>query len=178
MDAKALLARAIAILDGGAKWVKYRNAVDVKGNPVPIMSPRAVAWDIFGALKKAHYESGNDSWEEYHIAYKSAKDNIPDDFRNRDIEDWNDYGDFASAISIYSGKGILPKPPKPPTPQPNPPSGVEEVLGSKSDTMIKFHGDFLIKISKSTSPKTPKRVLSGANNAALLTTENNLIEVE
>lgn len=172
MDAKALLARAIAILDGGAKWVKYRNAVDAKGNPVPIMSPRAVAWDIFGALKKAHYESGNDSWEEYHIAYNSAKNNIPEDFRNRDIEDWNDYGDFASAISIYSGKGILPKPPKP---NPNPPTTVDEVLGSKSDTAIKFHGDILIKITKS-NPK--KRVLSGANDAALLTTENNLIEVE
>lgn len=177
MDAKALLARAIAILDGGAKWVKYRNAVDVKGNPVPIMSSRAVAWDIFGALKKAHYESGNDSWEEYHIAYNSAKNNIPEDFRNRDIEDWNDYGDFASAISIYSGKGILPKPPKPPKPNPNPPTTVDEVLGSKSDTAIKFHGDILIKITK-TNPKTPKRVLSGANDAALLTTENNLIEVE
>lgn len=172
MDAKALLARAIAILDGGAKWVKYRNAVDVKGNPVPIMSPRAVAWDIFGALKKAHYESGNESWEEYHIAYNSAKNNIPEDFRNRDIEDWNDYGDFASAISIYSGKGILPKPPKPPKP-----SMADEVLGSKSDNAIKFHGDILIKITK-TNPKTPKRVLSGANDAALLTTENNLIEVE
>ena len=176
MDAKALLARAIAILDGGAKWVKYRNAVDVKGNPVPIMSPRAVAWDIFGALKKAHYESGNDSWEEYHIAYNSAKNNIPEDFRNRDIGDWNDYGDFASAISIYSGKGILPKPPKP-NPKPNPPTTVDEVMGSKSDTAIKFHGDILIKITK-TNPKTPKRVLSGANDAALLTTENNLIEVE
>lgn len=176
MDAKALLARAIAILDGGAKWVKYRNAVDVKGNPVPIMSPRAVAWDIFGALKKAHYESGNESWEEYHIAYNSAKNNIPEDFRNRDIEDWNDYSDFASAISIYSGKGILPKPPKP-NPKPNPPTTVDEVLGSKSDTAIKFHGDILIKITK-TNPKTPKRVLSGASDAALLTTENNLIEVE
>lgn len=173
MDAKALLARAIAILDGGAKWVKYRNAVDAKGNPVPIMSPRAVAWDIFGALKKAHYESGNDSWEEYHIAYNSAKNNIPEDFHNRDIEDWNDYGDFASAISIYSGKGILPKPPKP-NPKPNP-STADEVLGSKSDTAIKFHGDIMIKITKS-NPK--KRVLSGANDAALLTTENNLIEVE
>lgn len=173
MDAKALLARAIAILDGGAKWVKYRNAVDVKGNPVPIMSPRAVAWDIFGALKKAHYESGNESWEEFHIAYNSAKNNIPDDFHNRDIEDWNDYGDFASAISIYSGKGILPKPPKP---NPNP-STADEVLGSKSDTAIKFHGDILIKIPKA-DPKKPKKVLSGANDAALLTTENNLIEVE
>lgn len=176
MDAKALLARAIAILDGGAKWVKYRNAVDVKGNPVPIMSLRAVAWDIFGALKKAHYESGNESWEEYHIAYNSAKNNIPDDFHNRDIEDWNDYGDFASAISIYSGKGILPKPPKP-DPNPPKPSTADEVLGSKSDTAIKFHGDILIKITK-TNLKTPKRVLSGANDAALLTTENNLIEVE
>lgn len=176
MDAKALLARAIAILDGGAKWVKYRNAVDAKGNPVPIMSPRAVAWDIFGALKKAHYESGNVSWEEYHIAYNSAKNNIPDDFHNRDIEDWNDYGDFASAISIYSGKGILPKPPKP-DPKPPKPSTADEVLGSKSDTAIKFHGDILIKVTK-TEPKQKKRVLSGANNAALLTTENNLIEVE
>lgn len=173
MDAKALLARAIAILDGGAKWVKYRNAVDVKGNPVPIMSPRAVAWDIFGALKKAHYESGNESWEEFHIAYNSAKKNIPEDFHNRDIEDWNDYGDFASAISIYSGKGI---PPKPPKPNPNP-STADEVLGSKSDTAIKFHGDILIKIPKA-DPKKPKKVLSGANDAALLTTENNLIEVE
>lgn len=173
MDAKALLARAIAILDGGAKWVKYRNAVDVKGNPVPIMSPRAVAWDIFGALKKAHYESGNESWEEFHIAYNSAKNNIPDDFHNRDIEDWNDYGDFASAISIYSGKGILPKPPKP---NPNP-STADEVLGSKSDTAIKFNGDILIKIPK-VDPKKSKKVLSGANDAALLTTENNLIEVE
>lgn len=176
MDAKALLARAIAILDGGAKWVKYRNAVDVKGNPVPIMSPRAVAWDIFGALKKAHYESGNESWEEFHIAYNSAKNNIPDDFHNRDIEDWNDYGDFASAISIYSGKGILPKPPKPPKPNPNP-STADVVLGSKSDTAIKFYGNILIKIPKA-DPKKPKKVLSGANDAALLTTENNLIEVE
>lgn len=176
MDAKALLARAIAILDGGAKWVKYRNAVDAKGNPVPIMSPRAVAWDIFGALKKAHYESGNVSWEEYHIAYNSAKNNIPEDFHNRDIEDWNDYGDFASAISIYSGKGILPKPPRP-DPKPPKPSTTDEVLGNKSDTAIKFHGDILIKITK-TEPKKPKRVLSGANNAALMTTENNLIEVE
>ena len=176
MDAKALLARAIAILSGGAKWVKYRNAVDEKGRPVPIMSPRAVKWDIFGALKKAHYESGNESWEEFHIAYNSAKNNIPDDFHNRDIEDWNDYGDFASAISIYSGKGILPKPPNPPKPNPNP-STADEVLGSKSDTAIKFHGDILIKIPKA-DPKKPKKVLSGANDAALLTTENNLIEVE
>ena len=140
------------------------------------MSPRAVKWDIFGALKKAHYESGNESWEEFHIAYNSAKNNIPDDFHNRDIEDWNDYGDFASAISIYSGKGILPKPPKPPKPNPNP-STADEVLGSKSDTAIKFHGDILIKIPK-VDPKKPKNVLSGANDAALLTTENNLIEVE
>nr|DAV92122.1 MAG TPA: hypothetical protein [Caudoviricetes sp.] len=173
MDAKALLARAIAILSGGVNWVKYRNAVDDKGRPVPIMSPRAVKWDIFGALKKAHYESGNESWEEFHIAYNSAKNNIPDDFHNRDIEDWSDYGDFASAISIYSGKGILPKPPKP---NPNP-STADEVLGSKSDTAIKFHGDILIKIPKA-DPKKPKKVLSGANDAALLTTENNLIEVE
>lgn len=108
MNAEELLNKAIEILAGGSNWVKYDNAVDVDGKFCPIHSKKAVKWDIYGALRRAHYESGNRSWKPFHEAYETAKKNIPQSFRNRDIEDWNDFGDFKSAISILTGGAIPP----------------------------------------------------------------------
>lgn len=110
MNAKELLARALDILDKGSAWVKFDNAVDDNDKFSPIHNKQSVKWDIYGALRKAHEESGNLNWREWQIAYEVAKKAIPPSFRNRDIEDWNDIGDFKTAISVYLEAGNLPDP--------------------------------------------------------------------
>ena len=135
LDAKGLLARAVEILQGGSSWVKYDNAVDGEGKFSPIHNKNSVKWDIYAALRKAHEESGNPTWKEWQEAYKMAKDAIPQSFRNRDIEDWNDYGDFAAAIGILGGVA-----------GPNQPEPTVGVLGTHSGDLIVFSGDVLIAV--------------------------------
>lgn len=128
MNANEILGRAVEILDSGNRWVKYNNAVDKDGKFCSIFSPSAVKWDIQGALLLAHFESGVRDFTEYHKAYEMARDNIPTSFRNRDIEDWNDFGDFDSAVSVLKGAGIPPV---------NPPEEtVITVLGSELGFMF------------------------------------------
>lgn len=110
MNAKELLQRAVEILDKGSAWVKFDNAVDANDKFSPILNSKSMKWDIYGALRKAQEESGNRDWREWQIAYDVAKKAIPASFRNRDIEDWNDIGDFKAAISVYLEAGNLPDP--------------------------------------------------------------------
>lgn len=144
MDAEQLLARAVTILGGGTNWTKFANARDINDLWCPVMSTRAVKWDIFGALFKAHAETGEKNWREYQKAYDIARSRIPLSWRrlrkgNEDLEHWNDYGDYASAVSVLGGDGGSV------TPQPQP-TKIENVLGERDGTLFTDSKDVLTKV--------------------------------
>lgn len=101
MSAETLLSDAFAILANGAAWTKGANARDANGKPVPILSATAVKWDAFGALHKALYAGGNPILRDFHAAYGHMRSRIPNTFKSRDIEAWND------ACPAFSDVGVL-----------------------------------------------------------------------
>lgn len=100
MSAETLLTDAFAILANGAAWTKGANARDVDGKPVPILSAAAVKWDAFGALHKALYAGGTPIFRDFHGAYGIMKSRIPNTFKSRDIETWNDYVSTFAEVSV------------------------------------------------------------------------------
>ena len=87
----ALKAAALALLGGsGADWSEGATARDAVGNPCAPLSPNAVSWDIMGALIAAN--EGNSNYTNYNLVYKHLQGNIPSEFKNRDIESYNDSG--------------------------------------------------------------------------------------
>lgn len=143
--ANELLASAAAIVASAATWVKYDNATNGSGRFVPIGNQNAEKFDVYGALLKAHWESGNTSWVEFHEAYDVARSRIPADFRNRDIEDWNDWGTFENAIHVLTGGGNIPTPPPKPKPKPDP-EIIVTVLGTENNEVVVFDGNVVIQI--------------------------------
>ena len=103
MSAQTLIAAASAILAGGSAWTQHANAKNAAGKFVPTMSADAVAWDVFGALQKAHYDSGNPSFADYNDAYRLMKSRIPATARSRDMEAFNDeVSTFAEVAVLFA----------------------------------------------------------------------------
>lgn len=100
MSAETLLTDAFAILANGAAWTKGANARDANGKPVPILSAAAVKWDVFGALHKALYAGGNPIMRDFHAAYGIMRSRIPNTFKSRDIETWNDASATFAEVSV------------------------------------------------------------------------------
>ena len=101
MSAQTLIAAASAILAGGAAWTQGANARNADGKPVPILSADAVTWDVFGALQKALYAGGTPVLRDFHAAYAIMRSRIPNTFKSRDIEKWND------SVLTFADIGVL-----------------------------------------------------------------------
>lgn len=101
MSAETLLIDAKAILANGAAWTRGANARNADGKPVPILSADAVTWDVFGALQKALYAGGSPVLRDFHAAYAIMRSRIPNTFKSRDIETWND------SVLTFTDVGVL-----------------------------------------------------------------------
>lgn len=106
MSAESLLADAAALLANGSSWGQGANARNAAGKAVPILSSEAVTWDVFGALQKAHYNSGLETFRDFHAAYAEMKRAIPPGFRNRDIESYNDFAQSFEEITVLFGAAL------------------------------------------------------------------------
>lgn len=95
-----LKAEMLIILGSGANWCKRSNARDSLENPCPIGAETAVKWDIFGALLKAHWNLQATDFKAYHDQYERMKANIPQDYKNRDIESFNDDTDWNGILKL------------------------------------------------------------------------------
>lgn len=103
MSAQTLIAAANAILAGGSAWAQRANAKNAAGKFVPILSADAVAWDVFGALRKAHHDSGNQTYADYNAAYTLMMSRIPVTARSRDMEAFNDeVSTFAELAVLFA----------------------------------------------------------------------------
>lgn len=98
-----LLTDAAALVSTQAAWCIGANARDASGVWCPIDSPRAVAWDIFGSLKKAQL-AGSYSVSDFELAYVHVRGKIPSGFHhnNQDIEYYNDSLTFSEVAAIYT----------------------------------------------------------------------------
>lgn len=102
MSVATLKAAALAIFTGPASWCKGANARDSNGLPCPILSPDAVAWDLYGAIYKAARAGGNTNYTFLHELLSDLADGIT--FKSRDLEAWNDDSStvYSSITSILS----------------------------------------------------------------------------
>ena len=100
MSAETLLTDAEAILANGAAWTQGANARNADGKSVPILSADAVEWDVFGALQKALYADGTPVLRDFREAYAIMRSRIPDTFKSRDIETWNDSVSTFAEVSV------------------------------------------------------------------------------
>lgn len=101
MSSEILKTKMIALLSDGTAWCKGSNAISATGNPVPIGSPLAVKWDVFGALSKCN--QGSNNFKDYQEVYAELKNNIPQSHKNRDIEKYNDETDFQGILNLING---------------------------------------------------------------------------
>lgn len=96
-----LLTATQAVLGTESEWCKGAGARKVSGLPCAPLNPDAVSWDIWGALVKASVDIGA-SLETRNLVYKYLRDNIPSDYKNRDIESYNDAIEFADLAGLFS----------------------------------------------------------------------------
>lgn len=95
-------AEMITLLAGGANWTKGANARTAAGKPCSALSPDAVSFDIYGALLKAVSDSGQTNHAILQKVYTCLRDNIPSDYKNRDVESWNDDVEWAEISSFLN----------------------------------------------------------------------------
>ncbi|QFR57825.1 hypothetical protein CPT_Moby_077 [Stenotrophomonas phage Moby] len=93
-------AAILAKLAGGNAWAKGATARDANDLPCPALSGEAVKWDIYGALLFATKDEPNYSLR--NNTYFALKDAIPADYKNRDIESYNDDATWAQLSAILS----------------------------------------------------------------------------
>jgi hypothetical protein len=98
-----LLSAAAAILGSSSAWCKGANARDVNGVWCPIGSPKAVSWDLYGALRRSQAQ-GSYSMTDFDSAFSHIQKKIPSTFHhsNRDIEFYNDSLAFGSIAALFS----------------------------------------------------------------------------
>lgn len=103
MSAQELITQVITTLATEDKWCKGANARNAAGVYCGAGSPNAVAFDIYGALQKAAFEAGATTFTDMNEAYNMLRDAIPADYKNRDIESWNDDATFADVKELLTG---------------------------------------------------------------------------
>lgn len=103
MTTAALLSSAASLISTSAAWCTKANARNAAGVWTPIDHSDAVAWDIFGALKKAQL-AGSYSVSDFEGALAHVRAKIPAGFHhdNQDIEFYNDSLTFSQVAAIFS----------------------------------------------------------------------------
>lgn len=98
-----LLTDAAALLSTSTAWCVGANARNASGIWVAIDNPTAVAWDIFGALKKAQAQ-GSYTVSDFETSLAHCRAKIPSTFHhdNQDIEFYNDSLSFGQVAAIFS----------------------------------------------------------------------------
>lgn len=100
--AAEVIAAAQALIGTESDWCSRANARDSAGLPCSIFSPNAVRFDVYGSILKAldDLSEGN---VVFHEVYGILRSNIPEDFKNRDIESYNDESSYALAYALFGG---------------------------------------------------------------------------
>lgn len=93
-------AAILSSLAGGSNWIKGANARDINDLPCPPLSGEAVKWDIYGALLVATKDEPNYTLR--NDTYFALRDAIPEDYKNRDIESYNDFATWSQLSAILS----------------------------------------------------------------------------
>lgn len=102
MSSQDLIDAAIATLATASDWCQGACARKADGVACPIGHPDAVAWDIYGALVKAHWDSSDQDFTFLTEAYETLSGRIPSDYKSRDIEAWNDDSDYNTVMNLLN----------------------------------------------------------------------------
>jgi hypothetical protein len=95
-----VLLSMLQLLQGGNAWTKHANARDSFEMPVPILSDDAIKWDLFGAIVRV---LGPDRpFALYQSVYDYIRTQIPQDYKSRDMEAWNDDIEWVIVESILN----------------------------------------------------------------------------
>ena len=93
----------MSILSSGSAWCKGACARDVEGLMCPILSPKAVQWDLYGATLLAHHRSGqHPDYTVFHDALKTMGEAIPSSYKSRDLDAYNDDSTWADIQAIIA----------------------------------------------------------------------------
>lgn len=96
MSAEDLKNEIISLINSG--WTQGANARNAEGLPVPARNPDAVEWDIMGAIIKA--TEGFTDFTSYHEVLRELTDNIPEDYKSRDLEAYNDDAELSDILDL------------------------------------------------------------------------------
>lgn len=91
-----------ALFEGGNSWTKGTSARDADGLPCPILSSRAVSWDLIGALIKANHTEGNTDFTALNAAYADLCTMIPPSFKSKDVEAYNDVAEWDDIDAFFN----------------------------------------------------------------------------
>lgn len=96
MSSEDLKNEIISLINSG--WTQGANARNAEGLPVPARNPDAVEWDIMGAIIKA--TEGFTDFTSYHEVLRELTDNMPEDYKSRDLEAYNDDAELSDILDL------------------------------------------------------------------------------
>ncbi len=101
MSAETLKAATLTLLDTGMGWTKGANARLADNSPCSPLHPDALVFDMMGALIRAQFESDEPDFSSFHAVYNELRSNIPVDYKNEDIESFNDDALWADVEALF-----------------------------------------------------------------------------
>lgn len=102
MSAQSVLDGARALLSSESKWVKFCSAKTATGEMVGWNHPGAVAWDLYGAMRKAAHTLYGNNHASMSEAYDVVESRIPGSAKSRDFDVFNDSSSYAQVMSILA----------------------------------------------------------------------------
>ena len=102
MSAQNVLNGARALLSTEAKWVKFCSAKTAAGDMVGWNHPDAVAWDLYGAMRKSAYNLYGNDHTHMSEAYDIVEARIPGSAKSRDFDAYNDSSTYDQVMSILA----------------------------------------------------------------------------
>lgn len=102
MSAQNVLNGARALLSTEAKWVKFCSAKTAAGDMVGWNHPDAVAWDLYGAMRKSAYNLYGNDHTHMSEAYDIVEARIPGSAKSRDFDVYNDSSTYDQVMSILA----------------------------------------------------------------------------
>ncbi len=102
MSAQDVLDGARALLSSESKWSKFCSAKTAAGDMVGWNHPDAVAWDLYGSMRKSAYNLYGNDHTHMSEAYDIVEARIPGIAKSRDFDAYNDSSTYAQVMSILA----------------------------------------------------------------------------
>lgn len=96
-----VLSAAAVLINQESKWCKRAAARKADGLPCSPLSPLATRWDLHGSIIKAtnNLNAGNGP---LHQAYLHLRGKIPPEYKNKDIDAFNDSLTYAQIAALFT----------------------------------------------------------------------------